>query len=114
MTSAELLAVLRAVHREQALDRPGTSLQLVAPTGRLVAADAVGLDVDVDGPTPDCGWPVGTDPEQLTSSLPDPGVGQQLLRLGFVSGVGRRPAPGRRSPTSRLPSTRPAWARCTS
>ena len=28
---------------------------------------------------------MGTDPRQLTF-LPDPGVGQQLLRLGFVSG----------------------------
>ncbi len=85
VTSAELPAVLRAMDRQQALDRPGTSVQLVAPTGRLVAADAVGFDVDVDGPTPDCGWLVGTDPRQLTF-LPDPGVGQQLLRLGFVSG----------------------------
>ena len=83
--SVNLESLLRAVGREQRLDRPGAEPLVVGPTGRLVEAGLADPDVEERGPVADCGWRLGPDPEWITL-LPPPGPGPRLLRLGYLAG----------------------------
>ena len=85
--SVNLESLLRAVGREQRLDRPGAEPLLVGPTGQLVRAGLADADVAQRGPIADCGWRLGPDP-QWVAVLPPPDAGPRLLRLGYLAGSG--------------------------
>jgi arabinofuranan 3-O-arabinosyltransferase len=82
----DLQGLLRAMGRDQQLDRPGSVPLLVDLYGALRPAHLIGVDLDQSGPVADCGWRVGRRPTVLVE-LDDRGAEQRVLRLGYVAGA---------------------------
>ena len=82
--SVNLESLLRAVGREQRLDRPGAAPEQVDGDGSLVPAALLDIDVDVTGPEPDCGWSLDGTPRPIArlSRLDEQ---QRLLRLAYLA-----------------------------
>ena len=82
--SVNLESLLRAVGREQRLDRPGAAPLQVDVDGSLVPAALLDIDVDVTGPEPDCGWSLDGTPRPIArlSRLDEQ---QRLLRLAYLA-----------------------------
>ena len=85
--SVNLESLLRAVGREQRLDRPGETPLQVDPSGRLVETTLIDVDVELTGPEPDCGWRLDAEPRRV-AVLPERDDQPRLLRLGYVAGSG--------------------------
>ena len=83
--SVTMADLLLAVDREQELDRPGPTPQLVDDRGVTHAAELIDVDTSRSGPVSGCGWPLKAVPRFLTylSATDDP---KRLLRLGYLAG----------------------------
>ncbi|WP_345271687.1 alpha-(1-_3)-arabinofuranosyltransferase domain-containing protein [Nocardioides nanhaiensis] len=78
-------SLLRAVGREQRLDRPGAEPRLIGPGGDLVPARLAAPDVTAQGPTPGCGWSLGEQETSLTVLPPAEDPTARVLRLSYVA-----------------------------
>lgn len=78
-------SLLRAVGREQRLDRPGAHPLLIAPDGGLVPARVAAPDLTAQGPTADCGWSLGERATSLTVLPPAEDPASRVLRLVHVA-----------------------------
>jgi hypothetical protein len=83
--ATDLDGVLRAVGREQQLDRPGTDVRMFDGRANLRPITVINQTLTARGPVKDCGWAVDGAWQRLgwvATAAPGP----QVIRLGYLTG----------------------------
>lgn len=78
--------LMLAMGRRVTFNQPSPKMQAFDEDARLVPVDVEEADLDVRGPSKDCGWVVDGSSRRLTE-VPDEVTSRGLLRVGVLSGV---------------------------